>query len=61
MTETETLRHLLRLARQDILELQAIIAEDQGFRKEANELRRAKDRLQDDALFPTKDQPETWA
>lgn len=46
------LSDLLRLARQDKLELLAVIAEDQGLRDDAERLRRERDKLQEEALFP---------
>lgn len=49
----EILADLLRLARQDKLELLAVIAEDQGFRDDAERLRKERDKLQEEALFPT--------
>lgn len=52
MSEVEILKDLLRLAHQDKLELLAVIAEDQGFRDEAERLRKERDKLQDNALFP---------
>lgn len=51
------LADLLRLARQDRLELLAVIAEDQGFRDEAERLRKERDKLQEEALFPASRHP----